>query len=72
MDGVVGPWFLGPWRELARQGVDLRYIVLRPSQETAVKRALSREQNQEFPLTGETVRAMWRDFAALGPMRPTR
>ena len=67
VDGVVGPWFLGSWRELARQGVDLRYIILRPSQETAVKRALEREQNQEFPLTEETVRAMWRDFAALGP-----
>lgn len=67
VDGVVGPWFLGSWRELARQGVDLRYIILRPSQETAVKRALEREQNQEFSLTEETVRAMWRDFAALGP-----
>lgn len=67
VDGVVGPWFLRPWQKLAQGGVDVRYVVLRPGEQTAVDRAMGREQRAEFPLTEEAVRAMWRLFADLGP-----
>lgn len=66
VDGVIGPWFLKEWQRLSAHGLDLRYVVLRPVQETAVQRAMAREQRQEFPLQKETVQAMWGMFAQLG------
>ena len=34
VDGIIGPWFLKPWIQLARAGMDVRYIVLRPDEPT--------------------------------------
>ena len=48
LDGVVGPWFIEPYRQAARgAGADLAYVVLRPDRRTAVARARDRE---EMPL----------------------
>jgi hypothetical protein len=39
VDGIIGPWFLAPFRALA---TPLHYIVLRPSLDTALARVRSR------------------------------
>lgn len=70
VDGVVGPWFLSPWLALAKKGLDLRYIVLRPSQRVTVERGLRREARAEFPLTEETFTQMWRMFSGLEQYEP--
>ncbi len=67
VDGVIGPWFLTSWIQLAETGVDVRYLILRPSEEETVARASAREQKEEFPLNLETVRKLWRSFSQLGP-----
>lgn len=66
VDGVIGPWFLKPWLGLARTGIDVRYVVLRPDEQCTVRRAAEREQRAEFPLDSGAVQKMWRMFAGLG------
>ena len=66
VDGVIGPWFLKQWLKLANDGNDVRYIVLRPNEESTVFRAANREQRTEFPLNEDAVRKMWRMFSNLG------
>lgn len=70
VDGVIGPWFLGPWKTLAKTGVDVRYIILRPGEQEVLDRAAAREQRNEFPLESENVSAMWRMFADTGDYEP--
>jgi predicted kinase len=70
MDGVLGPWFLTPYREAARAAaVGLHYVVLRPSVETAVERAFTR---LDHPLSDPepVVRELTAQFADLGPLEP--
>ena len=31
VDGIVGPWFLEPWRAIVREGYEVHFIVLRAS-----------------------------------------
>ena len=64
--GVIGPWFVEPWIEIAQKGVDVRYIVLRPSEATTVSRAIKRTQRDAFPLPIEAVKNLWNSFADLG------
>jgi len=46
IDGVVGPWFLDIFRETAAEaGLDLHYVVLRPTLDQAIGRARDREIN---------------------------
>ena len=66
VDGVIGPWFLEQWLKLANEGFDVRYVVLRPDEESTVFRAENREQRTEFPLDETAVRKMWRMFSELG------
>lgn len=66
VDGVIGPWFLAQWLKLADEGFDVRYVVLRPDEESTVFRAANRKQRTEFPLDEEAVRKMWRMFSELG------
>ena len=66
VDGVIGPWFLSPWRALVERGLDVRYLVLRPDEETTVQRAAARPKNAQEPLDVSVVRQMWREFSALG------
>lgn len=43
VDGIIGPWFLAPFRGLAAQaGLAMSYIVLRPTLDTALGRVQAR------------------------------
>ena len=65
VDGVIGPWFVDPWVQLAQAGFDVRYIILRPDQETTIARAISR--SGDTALTDvEAVQSMWQAFGNLG------
>jgi len=61
MDGVIGPWFLGPWREAARR-VRVDYVVLLPDEAAALARFSARE---DHPLQEPAVVSqMWAAFDA--------
>ncbi|MFI0721348.1 AAA family ATPase [Streptomyces sp. NPDC021224] len=66
VDGVIGPWFLGAYREAAgAAGVGLEYVVLRPDRETALGRGTTRPGH---PLTDrEVLGGIYDGFADLGP-----
>ena len=74
VDGVVGPWFLGLVTEpLARHGVEVHYVVLRPDLDATVARVTSRadrEQGDSQLATAfvdeEPAAFMWEQFADLG------
>jgi adenylate kinase family enzyme len=66
VDGIVGPWFLEPYREAARtSGIALDYVVLRPADPaTSLGRIQSRS---EQGLKDEAVvRDLYRQFSGLG------
>ncbi|RKT57419.1 AAA family ATPase [Saccharothrix australiensis] len=66
-DGVVGPWFLDPFRAAAvRTGLALHYVVLRPDEDTTLGRATAR--GADALTHPEPVRVMHRQFADLGPL----
>jgi predicted kinase len=47
LDGVVGPWALPPFRDAAkRDGLDLFYLVLRPSLEVTLARGTARDATE--------------------------
>lgn len=65
VDGIVGPWFLEPWRRVVREGYEVHYIILRADKEETLRRAvarakLDRETNMEL------VETMWEQFCDLG------
>jgi MoxR-like ATPase len=64
VDGIVGPWLLAPWRSLAGDGFDVRYVVLRPAAEIALARATTRAAGAL--IEDAPIRAMWTAFASLG------
>lgn len=72
VEGIVGPWMLDiVLAEAGAAGVDVHYVVLRPSLDVALDRALSREGEERVPghpaLTDpEPVRKMWHEFSDLG------
>jgi hypothetical protein len=72
IDGVVGPWMLDLVLAAARaENVGVHYVVLRPTLEVGLARALSRVGEERVPghpaLTDpQTVRKMWHEFADLG------
>ena len=70
IDGVIGPWFLAPWIKIAQEGGDVRYIVLRPDEQTTVKRATEREQKEDFPLNHATLKKLWSSLSDLGQYEP--
>jgi broad-specificity NMP kinase len=66
VDGVIGPWLLQPWLKVARaENIDLRYIVLRPSEASTLAREASRNHPQGR-LDEAVMRKMWAAFSALG------
>ena len=69
VDGVIGPWFLEPWLQAAREGYSVHYLVLRASKETTLARALGRTKLDEAT-NRELVETMWAQFADLGPWEP--
>ncbi|HEX5379610.1 MAG TPA: ATP-binding protein [Phenylobacterium sp.] len=66
-DGIVGPWFLDPFRHGARRaGVRLDYLVLRPGRDEAIARGVGREGH---PMRDAAViGAMWDQFADMGAL----
>ena len=65
VDGIIGPWFLEPWKNLVQEHYEVHYIILRASKEETLKRAverlkLDRETNVEL------VETMWEQFCNLG------
>jgi predicted kinase len=64
VDGVVGPWYLGPWLQAARD-FDVRYVVLRPDSQTTLARAVGRTEPGAL-IDADPIRKMWQDFADLG------
>lgn len=71
-DGIVGPWFLEPFRSAAAgTGLALHYVVLRPDEATTVSRAVSRRQGSDGrPVlrAAGPVLAMHRQFADIGEL----
>jgi chloramphenicol 3-O-phosphotransferase len=47
LDGIVGPWFLAIYLEaVLSEGLEVHYVVLRPSSDVALARAVSRPPDQ--------------------------
>lgn len=70
VDGTIGPWFIDPWGEIARNGIDVRYIVLRPDEQTTVSHVKNRHQNEFFTFTCEVIKDLWHSFSDLGIYKP--
>jgi len=66
VEGAIGPWFTESWIKIAKNGVDVRYILLRPDKDTAVFRATTRQQRESFPLSVEVIKDLWDSFNNLG------
>lgn len=60
VDGIVGPWFLQPFRRLT---VPLHYIVLRPPLDVAIRRC--RERGGDTLTDPEPISALHRQLSAL-------
>ena len=65
VDGVLGPWFLDPWTGLVQSGFDVRYIILRPDEQTTISRAVNRKDDTAL-IDVEAVKRMWQAFSDLG------
>lgn len=65
VDGIVGPWFLEPWRTLAREDYEVHYIVLRATKEETLRRAVERSK-LDRKTNIELVETMWKQFCNLG------
>lgn len=65
VDGIVGPWFLGPWRALDRP---VAYAVLRPTLAVTEARAAARADHPLQDL--DVVTQMHAAFADLGDLEP--
>lgn len=67
LDGIVGPWALPPFRDaVKRDGLDLFYVVLRPSLDVTLARGTAREGRELTEI--EPIKAMHWAFAALGEL----
>ncbi len=66
VDGIIGPWFLEPWKRAARTGAEIHYLVLRASREETLRRALGRAKLNPSA-NRELVAALWGQFQHLGP-----
>lgn len=66
VDGIIGPWYLDPWLKAVQDGWDVRFVVLRPTLQTSVARAVARQPGAAL-VNAEIVGKMWGYFAHLGP-----
>lgn len=69
VDGIVGPWFLDPWVDAAKEGVEIHYIILRATQAETMRRAQARAKLDE-KTNRELVGTMWEQFCSLGEYEP--
>lgn len=65
VDGIVGPWFLGPWEILAKEGAEIHYVVLRADKQETLRRATTRAKLDKA-INMELVETMWTQFQELG------
>lgn len=65
VDGIIGPWFLRPWLNLAQEGYKIHYIILRASKEETMRRAVGRTKLDRETNT-VLVETMWEQFCCLG------
>ena len=65
VDGIVGPWFLEPWKALAQEDYEVHYIVLRASKKETMKRAVERSK-LDRKTNIELVETMWEQSSGLG------
>lgn len=64
VDGIVGPWFIDPFRTASRtSGHPLHYVVLRPNEDTTLHRATNR--TGDALTDAEPVRSLYRQFSGL-------
>ena len=68
-DGVVGPWMLDHYRRAGERhpSVVLRYIVLRPTLEVTLERAVGRPGPGALTDT-DVIADLWRKFSQLGEL----
>ena len=66
VDGIVGPWLIEPWLALARENLDVRYIVLRSSEDAVAARVEARSPASGALRDGAVARTLARQFANLG------
>ena len=65
VDGIVGPWFLDPWKKAAQEKYEVHYFILRASKEETLRRAIARAK-LDRELNIELVETMWDQFRHLG------
>ncbi len=65
VDGIVGPWFLEPWINAAKDQYEIHYILLRASRETTMERAVGRSK-LDRETNVKLVETMWEQFAHVG------
>ncbi|MDR1641496.1 MAG: AAA family ATPase [Clostridiales bacterium] len=65
IDGIIGPWFLKPWIDAAKDGASVHYVVIRPDLGTSIFRATTRTRKDDLTDV-EVVKQMWSQFADLG------
>lgn len=65
VDGIIGPWFLPHFLQLAGRGRAPHYVVLRPSRQTALMRAIGRRAPGDL-VDPHPVAAMFDAFENLG------
>ncbi|MGM0126369.1 hypothetical protein IGI37_003798 [Enterococcus sp. AZ194] len=65
VDGIIGPWFIKPWEELALAGIEVNYFILRATKEETLRRAVTREKLSDRE-NATLVEQMWGQFSQLG------
>lgn len=65
VDGIVGPWFLEPWINAAKDQYEIHYILLRASREATMERAVGRSK-LDRETNVKLVETMWEQFAHVG------
>jgi cytidylate kinase len=69
VDGIIGPWFLPPYRKAAADGEwTMSYVVLRPDLETTLDRARQRVDTELKNV--EAITGLYGAFADLGELEP--
>jgi gluconate kinase len=70
IDGIVGPWFLTPYRQAAAaKNIPLHYIVLRPANADICFARVQQRGTHGLKAEGP-VRELFRQFANLGELEP--
>lgn len=64
VDGIVGPWFLEPWKNVVQEGYEVHYIILSADKKTTMNRAIERSK-LDRQTNIELVETMWTQFNSL-------